>query len=464
MKWITLGMFILQSDLGISLRHLEDQFMLKRKQRSSAGIVRDVSVAAIESVKESPESAPNNVADGIDQFDELYYTNRYRDVAESITAGVWHNGLMHYAISGRASRRVASPKVDEAWYESAYPMAAHDLAAGKATRFADHYHRIGRYRGYLPTPRGVRMDDPARCRSRYGGLWTDQGNAMDLIDGRLDLGKLTPEDAQLLRQWVTDGYVILPRAVPEKLLAPALEDLERAYRGDFPDLRFDIHGLGRAVPYAPEAQVNPSKALDVHWHSEAVRKMMYAPALLAFLHLIFERRVLASQTLGFWRGSQQNGHQDSAYVVYSMPMQFAASWIALEDVKEGAGELFYHVGSHRLGEYRFHSRFKGVSEARRLGFSETHTEAQIAQHVDRIAKQAKGLDLRTERFLAKRGDVLIWAADLVHGGSTISKSQTRKSIVTHYCPADCAPSYFERGKSKLRKHGSEFYASGYYKK
>jgi phytanoyl-CoA hydroxylase len=122
----------------------------------------------------------------------------------------------------------------------------------------------------------------------------------------------------------------------------------------------------------------------------------------------------------------KNGHQHSVYVNYSMPMQFAAPWIALEDVKEGAGELFYHVGSHRIGQYRFHGRCKGVSEARRLVFSETHTGAQIAQHADRIAKQVKGLNLRAERFLARLGDVLAGAADLVQVSSTISKSKGSK--------------------------------------
>jgi hypothetical protein len=40
-----------------------------------------------------------------------------------------------------------------------------------------------------------------------------------------------------------------------------------------------------------------------------------------------DKVLLVTQTLAFWRGSAQNGHQDSAYVNYSTPMQFAASWI-----------------------------------------------------------------------------------------------------------------------------------------
>lgn len=285
---------------------------------------------------------------------------------------------------------------------------------------------------------------------------------MDLIDGRLDLGKLTSPEAALLRRWVMDGYVILRGAVPEKLLAPAAAYLKRAYSGGYPELRFDIDGIGRSVPWAAAALDSPAKALDLHWHSAAVRKAMFAPAIVEFLHLIFERRALASHSLGFWRGLEQNHQQDSAYIGYSMPLQFATSWVALEDVAEGTGEPYVYVDSHRIGEYRYHKRFKGVEEARRLGFSETQTEAKVNQHVERIGRQVQGLGLRTERIPAKRGDVVIWAADLVHGNSAPLETQTCKSLVTHYCPVDCAPSYFERGGARIHRQGTEFYASGSY--
>jgi ectoine hydroxylase-related dioxygenase (phytanoyl-CoA dioxygenase family) len=42
-----------------------------------------------------------------------------------------------------------------------------------------------------------------------------------------------------------------------------------------------------------------------------------------------------------------------------------------------------------------------------------------------------------KEFLAKKGDVLIWHANLVHGGAPIlNKSLTRKSMVVHYYATD----------------------------
>jgi ectoine hydroxylase-related dioxygenase (phytanoyl-CoA dioxygenase family) len=248
------------------------------------------------------------------------------------------------------------------------------------------------------------------------------------------------------------------------VLDRAEEDLDRAYRGEIPELRFNVHTKGRACAWCKETLELPCKALDLHWYSAAIRQLIFADDLLEFLHLIFERRALASQTLSFWRGSAQGPHQDSAYVNYSLPLQFAASWIALEDVQPDAGELFYQVGSHRLPEFLYAGRFKGSEDARRTN-RDLDLTADLARHLVWIREQAAGAGLRTERFLAKRGDVLFWSADLAHGGGPISGVQTRKSVVTHYCPAEVAPSYFETKPNREVKRFGErsYYSSSHYR-
>jgi hypothetical protein len=399
----------------------------------------------------------------LDRFDEVLYLRTHQDVAQAVARGNWPSGLMHYAITGRSKGRLATPDVDTEWYGATYPAAVSDVAAGRVASLEDHYFAIGRYRGYLPSASAPRLDDPSRCRSRYGGLWTDHGNALDIVEGKRDLGIITADQAVLLHHWITRGYVVLPQAIAADVLDAAQGDLEKAYGGLFPDMRFAVHTIGQKVAWLPEARTSPAKALDLHWYSQATRNLIFAPAVLDFLHLIFERRAMATQTLGFWRGSQQNAHQDSAYVNYSLPMQFAASWIALEDVVEGAGELFYHVGSHRIAEYRFNDRYKGTEEAARQGVPRERINHQIDEQITRIGLQAEGLGLETGKLLARRGDVLIWAADLAHGGSIISERHTRKSMVTHYCPAECVPSYFETRSRTIMPHGkTAFYASGHY--
>ena len=376
------------------------------------------------------------------EFDEAFYLEKNPDVAEAVRRGDWPSGFTHYCVTGKAKGRAAARPVDADWYVSAYPQAALEIAAGKATSAADHYYRLGKFRGYLPSRRDRRLDNPAAYRSRFGGLWTDVGNAKDIISGRRDLGQITQKQETLLTKWINDGYVILPDAVPDAVLNNAEAELDRAYRGEIPGLRYAVHGVSQNCEWSPEAVTQPAKALDIHWFSAPIRQLIFTEELLAFLHLIFERRVLASQTLGFWRGSAQEAHQDSAYVNYSLPMQFAASWIALEDVREGAGELFYYNGSHWLPEFLYGGKFKGAEEAKRVD-AKIDLKPDYPRHIELIREQATGAGRALERFLAKRGDILVWSADLAHGGGAISSTQTRKSVVAHYCPVEIAPQYFE---------------------
>src|SRR5262249_1560278 len=152
--------------------------------------------------------------------------------------------------------------------------------------------------------------------------------------------------------FIVDGYVIVEKAVPEEIVDAALHDLEKAYNGDDPQQRFECLALGHQfTPWIPEVRDHPAKAIEVHLRSSAIRGTIFSPALSRLLGLIFERRAMASQTLGYYRGSAQGAHQDSAYVSYSLNKNFAASWVALEDAEAGAGELFYFPGSQDVPDF-----------------------------------------------------------------------------------------------------------------
>jgi phytanoyl-CoA hydroxylase len=66
---------------------------------------------------------------------------------------------------------------------------------------------------------------------------------------------------------------------------------------------------------------------------------------------------------------------------------------------------------------------------------------------------------------AFRGDVLIWSADLAHGGSAVTDpALTRNSLVGHLCPKTVEPFYFklEPDRRATRLHGDGLYASQIY--
>lgn len=52
-----------------------------------------------------------------------------------------------------------------------------------------------------------------------------------------------------------------------------------------------------------------------------------------------------------------------------------------------------------------------------------------------MERHSARMGLEQKTFRPRKGDVLIWSADLVHGGSPVTDpSLTRKSLVGHYCP------------------------------
>ena len=396
--------------------------------------------------------------DDFADFDEEAYLVRYKDIAKAVAEGKIPNGWSHYDAHGRKEGRKGSD-FDAEYYVRSYPAVSREIEAGVARDARDHYRRFGKARGYLPVPTAHRPDNAAPM-PRFGGFWVDRPDALDAVEGRLEIGQISEVQAEQLRFWIANGYIILPGAIPARLADRALKDLDRAYAGEFPDLLFEC-GAKAPGHMAWDESLNalPAKALDLHFFSKAIRELMFAPAITAFLGLVFESKAFASQSLTFLRGSAQDPHQDSAYVAYTVPRRFAASWVALEDVTIGAGELFYYEGSHRVADFVYGGRHKSVSEAKRLGPSSALPQ-EIPGHVKSLRELASSGRYKKSVFAAKKGDALIWHADLAHGGNPISRDVTRKSVVTHYCPKRQAPLFAERMQAPLFEHQGHYLTTG----
>ena len=399
-----------------------------------------------------------------DHFDEKAYVEYYEDIQKALREGQIQSGWWHYDNHGREEGRKAfflDSYFDADFYLRAYPIVASELRAGKAETPHQHYLRIGHTRGFLPHYGGPRPDNAAALPSSFGGLWPDLANARDIVEGKLEIGQITEDQAALLSSWITDGYVVLEQAIPSDLIDAVTSDLDKAFSGGMPNVRFECHKVGTGlVNWQPEVVQHAAKVIDMHHYSPAAREMMFADPISDFFGLIFESKAFASQTLGFVRGSGQEGHQDSAYVPYTIPEQFAATWVALEDVTIGAGELFYYPGSHRFADFLYGGRFKSLVEAERCGY--TVDRAEVEQHVAKLRERARHLKLGKKVLEAKKGDVLVWHADLVHGGNPVSGDVTRKSFVTHYCPKRISPLFSEHMNIELYDHRGHIFTSQHY--
>jgi SAM-dependent methyltransferase/ectoine hydroxylase-related dioxygenase (phytanoyl-CoA dioxygenase family) len=414
-----------------------------------------------------PSAGYNGAED--EELDEAWYVSFYRDVEAAIAKGEIASGLEHYVRYGREEGRWPSAechertRFDEGWYAASYPMARMDVEMGTADDYAQHYKKLGRARGYLPNRYAPRPPDPTTSKSRFVGLWPDQGNALDLIAGRRELGVITERQAEQLTHWISQGYVVLKGALSSDLLDRAEEEIDRAYRGEISELLFECPELALGeIPFDDRIPQHPAKALDLHWLSPIIRELIFAPDLRCFLELLFERPVLATQSLSFLRGSAQAHHLDTLYVAYSLPMQFAASWIALEDVAAGAGELSYYAGSHKLPEHLFLDEYKSIRELMRMQ-RDSSLQQMVWRYEASLPELARAHEMSQQTFVAKRGDILVWHAGLVHGGMPISQERTRKSVVTHYCPREVAPLSWESSSPSVHtQNGQAYYTTSYY--
>ena len=217
-----------------------------------------------------------------------------------------------------------------------------------------------------------------------------------------------------------NGYAIID--FPDEHIGERIERV-KAYLAP----RFDVD-MGD-----PETIKNSGKVTRVQdaWvYHEDVRAIAANHAVLDLLQKLYGRRPFPFQTLNFPVGTQQHLHSDSIHFS-CIPERFMCGvWLAMEDVHPEAGPLTYLPGSHRwpiLSNTMIGRRGYGSDRE----YAQPPFEAAWKALID-----ASGIE--QEIFAPKKGQALIWAANLLHGGSPqINPKLTRWSQVTHYYFEDC---------------------------
>jgi len=245
--------------------------------------------------------------------------------------------------------------------------------------------------------------------------WLDQPDAEERIAERLGRGEITAPEAELCRKWARDGYVILEGFHPQALMDRTWGEYEAAI------------AAGEAHPPAQpiyEGDPLPGRLLNVHFYVPAMDEMLKEPRMNHVMSVLLGAKAMPFQTIVGHKASQQMAHSDSIHMTTYPAGYLAASWIAYEDIGPDSGPLVYYPGSHRL-PYML-SEDLGIKPED--GYStyatlyEPAVQRTIAEH-----------GLKPKHFLAKKGDVLIWHANLLHGGSPLADAKaSRKALVCHY--------------------------------
>ena len=246
---------------------------------------------------------------------------------------------------------------------------------------------------------------------------------------------LTQEEGEIANSLYEKGYAVFD--FPDADLDARIERIKRSLAPRY-GIDFDDPQSNKTLG---ERRVQDAWSFD-----EDVRAIASNEAVLDLLSKLYGRHAFPFQTLNFPVGTQQDAHSDSVHFS-SLPERFMCGvWLAMEDVDPDAGPLFYHPGSHR---------WPIMSNALigRRGYGGDLCSAQDPYGPAwRALCEAHGT--QEETFLARKGQALIWCANLLHGGShQVDPRLTRWSQVTHYYFDDCiyyTPAFSDEALGRLQ--------------
>jgi ectoine hydroxylase-related dioxygenase (phytanoyl-CoA dioxygenase family) len=243
------------------------------------------------------------------------------------------------------------------------------------------------------------------------------------LSGAGDNGAATAALSESLER---EGFVIFDSGVPEETIDRARADADSQI---YPESTLaETIRRGRRAVFGKHTTVSARterRVQDAWVVSPSVKAIAEDPTVLAVLEDLYGRPPIPWQTLNFRIGSEQAAHSDAMYFNSDPPGFMCGVWLALEDIDETCGPVVYYPGSHRLPELTA----KDVKEA----------TGKTEGPMDGPTYEAYLMDLVNEAGIEPayatlaKGQALIWASNLVHGGSPqTDRTRSRWSQVTHY--------------------------------
>lgn len=237
------------------------------------------------------------------------------------------------------------------------------------------------------------------------------------------INSLPPYEQSIAQKLNEDGYAIIDFPEPDldAIVDKIIRDLNDKYNWD------GWRSQKRANPSQNAGGLRLQDGLSA---SKDILRLACNQKVIDLLSTLYGRRAFPFQTLNFPVGSEQHFHTDALHFS-SVPEKFMCGvWLAFEDIGPDQGPLVYYPGSHKLPCY----------DNSQYGVYTDNPESRGQSLYERAwAELVEDLGLKRELFFPKKGQALIWLANLLHGGTNhLDPNKTRWSQVTHYYFEDCA--------------------------
>lgn len=241
--------------------------------------------------------------------------------------------------------------------------------------------------------------------------WLETSNSKDVLPTHEFFQNLPTQFQNGLINWSDQGYAILPKLF-EKEADLINTEIDNLLKSETVKWKY-----GNKIMFA------------IH-HSKLLTSIGLNSQINGILKMLLGRKVELFQSINFLTGSGQRTHSDFVHMSTYPKGNLIAIWIALEDMSEENGPLHYYPGSHLL-PCVLNEDYENQGNSILLG------DKTYDKYEDKIEELIEEKKLKKQKFIAKKGDVLIWHSNLLHGGEpVIDPKSTRKSMVFHYYAHD----------------------------
>jgi hypothetical protein len=250
-------------------------------------------------------------------------------------------------------------------------------------------------------------------------------NAMDIpwiespfFESIMENSNYTEEEEKILRYYNQHGYVVIDLELTEdyieNLLMMVHEELENIKTQD------------------PRYHYSDSPRIFEGWKNNPyILELARHPKIISTLEFLYGRKPIPFQTINFLKGSNQPLHQDAIHF-YTQPERWmVGTWTALQDMTKDCGPLNIVPGSHKWPFYDFQSINLEKPE-----FGQQFGNYQ--EYENFLVQLLKVMNKEKINWLGKKGQTLIWASNLLHGGAPITNpNSTRYAQATHFYFEGC---------------------------
>lgn len=167
-----------------------------------------------------------------------------------------------------------------------------------------------------------------------------------------------------------------------------------------------------------------------HMHVESLLRLATHQNIREIINHLIGEEMGVHLCLTGWRSTERNWHQDGYLNPDENRDHYIAVWIALDDIDADSGPFEYIPGTHKLPRITRHNTVNKLEPHERDEFWPKHSERFLTPLFETLRSSHQ---LQSQRFLAKKGDVLFWHARLMHRGSAPNNPDLdRKTAILHY--------------------------------